>query len=898
MIPFLFSQFFSNEGLPLNGGYIQFYEAGTTTPKPVYQTSTGNIFHTNPVKLLSSGRPEGSGNIWLGEGAYKAVLFDSNMVQLCPPADNIPGASGTTNQSIIIVETYNDLRNIVDTVSTVFVQGRSSIGDGGEGIFFFDPTSTVGDNDSTILAPSNSVFGRYVRVFESFINPLWSGIQYNSIAGQNTLFTNCQAVANYHKLPILVTGQIYFNSNYNITESVTFTENGKFCATSNITVTFKEGSWVESNTQIVNEFVQPYFEDKVATSIKASWFDDIHKATTSTIKQYDLVIDTDIVLSTDLLFPDNLRVIFTTGIISTTTTIDLRIQNIECSEQSQIIDSTNGFSNLIIAKDLTPENFGYIVNGDNTKVISSWILNGKCKLISNIVWTESLSLLNTEASISGKGTITINSSNTLKSLTLKDISITFGVGGSISLTGDLTTDSITVTSILNNSNIIAVSGNGYLKDSYFKLRSQIVVNGSVSIADNCVFEDNGYRGSFCLSRITKMDGCTVTGFKGLNGTLLGSISNSSLEFVGQLNVSGDCIIENSSITALFADIPMIQMGFNASLILRGNNITNAASGPNPFIISTSSNTILFESDNITNYGNLTNGFGTVINNSGYFFQETTVKNNTINEYLPIDSNIGKQLITSSTTNWGNKPGTMTSNGSELVVNSTTAFNMYYTLNNDVGRMLKCFGGIIEMTVVGNSDIVLKIYDNKTASIVCESTSPLYTTNQTYKTTMQRYFGLNDWYNNSVWDENNLEIRLYGNNLTIGTTIKVEYIPAVPANKTCLELFWQNSPNLINYYTRLKDVQSRDIGGGRIVPDISVEFDCYEPLEGWGQNKNFGPDLNIHVLDSMLNNVQFDSLHLSPFFQTQDVTRPGIPFQFRYMGNSSRKAVWMYLPESH
>ena len=56
-------QFFDNSGVPLAGGLLYSYEAGTTTPAPTYTTSAGTIAHTNPIVLDAAGRPPQE--IWL-----------------------------------------------------------------------------------------------------------------------------------------------------------------------------------------------------------------------------------------------------------------------------------------------------------------------------------------------------------------------------------------------------------------------------------------------------------------------------------------------------------------------------------------------------------------------------------------------------------------------------------------------------------------------------------------------------------------------------------------------------------------------------------------------------------------------------------------------------------------
>ena len=88
-------QFFTTTGIPLNGGYIYTYAAGTTTPTATYTTSAGTIANTNPIQLGTDGRPPNE--IWLTSGTnYKFVLVDSsnNVIQTY---DNLYGIIGTAS---------------------------------------------------------------------------------------------------------------------------------------------------------------------------------------------------------------------------------------------------------------------------------------------------------------------------------------------------------------------------------------------------------------------------------------------------------------------------------------------------------------------------------------------------------------------------------------------------------------------------------------------------------------------------------------------------------------------------------------------------------------------------------------------------------------------------------
>jgi len=71
-------QFFDNNGDPLSGGLLYFYESGTTTPKTTYSDSDLSTANTNPVVLDAAGR---LGDVFFN-GAAKAVLKDASEVTI------------------------------------------------------------------------------------------------------------------------------------------------------------------------------------------------------------------------------------------------------------------------------------------------------------------------------------------------------------------------------------------------------------------------------------------------------------------------------------------------------------------------------------------------------------------------------------------------------------------------------------------------------------------------------------------------------------------------------------------------------------------------------------------------------------------------------------------------
>jgi hypothetical protein len=91
------AQFFDNNGVPLSGGKLYTYAAGTTTPQTTYTTSAGNVARTNPIVLDSAGRVSSGGEIWVTSQAYKFVLNTSADV-LIATYDNIFGVGVVTYQ--------------------------------------------------------------------------------------------------------------------------------------------------------------------------------------------------------------------------------------------------------------------------------------------------------------------------------------------------------------------------------------------------------------------------------------------------------------------------------------------------------------------------------------------------------------------------------------------------------------------------------------------------------------------------------------------------------------------------------------------------------------------------------------------------------------------------------
>ncbi|WP_299476976.1 DUF2793 domain-containing protein [uncultured Paracoccus sp.] len=93
--------FFDDNGDPVSGGSLTFYEAGTTTARVVYSNPalTAGFSLGNVVQLNSAGRPVSGASIvtiYTGVNAYKYVVKDADGVTL-RTHDNQPGAFDTSD---------------------------------------------------------------------------------------------------------------------------------------------------------------------------------------------------------------------------------------------------------------------------------------------------------------------------------------------------------------------------------------------------------------------------------------------------------------------------------------------------------------------------------------------------------------------------------------------------------------------------------------------------------------------------------------------------------------------------------------------------------------------------------------------------------------------------------
>ena len=109
-------QFFDNNGVPLSGGLLYAYQAGSSTPLATYTTISGTVANANPIVLNSSGRLDNE--VWLTYGYFYKFVLETATGTLLGTYDNIYGivgvqtAVGTTIPTGMINLWYGDIGSV------------------------------------------------------------------------------------------------------------------------------------------------------------------------------------------------------------------------------------------------------------------------------------------------------------------------------------------------------------------------------------------------------------------------------------------------------------------------------------------------------------------------------------------------------------------------------------------------------------------------------------------------------------------------------------------------------------------------------------------------------------------------------------------------------------------
>lgn len=207
-------QFFDDDGVPLAGGLLYTYKAGTTTPLSTFTDSSGSSSNTNPITLDAAGRA----NIWLDSAlAYKFIL-KTVIGTTIYTVDNITGSGSGGSGTITSTSIVNNIAALKSlTVSSgnqyATVLGYTSALDEGGGSFLYDATSSATADDGMVVLPSSSpASGRWLRITDNtVINVAWYGAKGDNSTNNTTAFSAAQTYANAQspKFSLYVPSGIY-----------------------------------------------------------------------------------------------------------------------------------------------------------------------------------------------------------------------------------------------------------------------------------------------------------------------------------------------------------------------------------------------------------------------------------------------------------------------------------------------------------------------------------------------------------------------------------------------------------------------------------------------------------------------------------------------------------------
>lgn len=151
--PLVKQRFFDSNGVPLTGGLLYTYQAGTSTPQVTYSNQAGTT-NTNPVVLDAYGYAD----VWLDPTkAYKFILQDVNGNVLWT-LDNIAPVSGGINDGTASVSFSSGILVVNQALNTpATVQcGSIKVGNTGSAISNFctiSPVNSLSANYNLVLPP-------------------------------------------------------------------------------------------------------------------------------------------------------------------------------------------------------------------------------------------------------------------------------------------------------------------------------------------------------------------------------------------------------------------------------------------------------------------------------------------------------------------------------------------------------------------------------------------------------------------------------------------------------------------------------------------------------------------------------------------------------------------------
>lgn len=188
LLPLPRQVFYDANGVPLAGGFVHTYVPNTTTPKTTWRDAGGVTPNSNPITLDSAGSC-----LIYGAGSYQLTVTDAD-------GASVPGYSGVTQSfggaaPAGTFDTIIALRANTGTpaITQAWVGGYYTLGDGGEGMFWYNPSdTTTPDNGGTIIV--DAAGNRWYReITDGSLQVKWFGAKGDGSTDDTTPFQHAIA---------------------------------------------------------------------------------------------------------------------------------------------------------------------------------------------------------------------------------------------------------------------------------------------------------------------------------------------------------------------------------------------------------------------------------------------------------------------------------------------------------------------------------------------------------------------------------------------------------------------------------------------------------------------------------------------------------------------------------